>query len=139
LTHNSSENNKHSFVRISAIVIEDDIELRELFVELLREHKIEIAGTGSNGKEADELYRIHHPDIVLIDLMMPLYDGYEGIRRIKERDKNAKIIVVSGSSAKLNMLEKYDIHDVVQKPIDMNKVGYTISKLMADTINAKMK
>jgi DNA-binding response OmpR family regulator len=120
-------------------VVEDDIELRELFVELLRDHNIEVVGTGSNGKEADELYRIHHPDIVLIDLMMPLYDGYEGIKRIKERDKNAKIIVVSGSSTKSSMLDKYEINDIVQKPIDMNKIGYVISKLMADTINAKMK
>jgi chemotaxis response regulator CheB len=47
-----------NLTKTHAIVIEDDIELRELFVDLLRIHNVHVIGTGSNGKEAYELYKI---------------------------------------------------------------------------------
>ncbi|MDE1770680.1 MAG: response regulator [Thaumarchaeota archaeon] len=132
-----SENRRST--RIRAIVVEDDIELRELFVELLRAYSIEVIGTGSNGKEAVDLYQIHHPEIVFMDLNMPLYDGYYGIGKIKEYEKDAKIIVLSGPVEDPLVFGMYNGIEFLEKPIDMKKIGNAINKLIGDAIKAQMR
>ena len=139
MKYDKEDSESNNFSKIRTIVVEDDIELRELFVELLRAYNIEVVGTGSNGKEAEELYQIHHPDVVFMDISMPLYDGYYGIGRIKEHDKNAKIIVISGPSEDPLVFCMYEGLEFIEKPIDMKKIGNTVNKLMGDAIKAQMK
>jgi len=128
-----------NFPKISAIVIEDDIELRELFVELLKIHNIHVMGTGSNGKEAYELYLVYHPDIVFTNLDMQKYDGYYGIQKIIEYDEKAKFIVISGPVSNRILLEEWNVLHIMEKPIDMKKIGVMINKIMHDSIVNKMK
>ena len=139
MKYDKEDSESGNFSRTRAIVVEDDIELRELFVELLRAYNIEVVGTGSNGKEAEELYQIHRPDVVVMDISMPLYDGYYGIGRIKEHDKNAKIIGMSGPSEDPLVFGMYEGLEFIEKPIDMKKIGNTVNKLMGDAIKAQMK
>ena len=139
MKYDKEDSESNNFSKIRTIVVEDDIELRELFVELLRAYNIEVVGTGFNGKEAEELYQIHHPDVVFMDISMPLYDGYYGIGRIKEHDKNAKIIVMSGPSEDPLVFGMYEGLEFIEKPIDMKKIGNTVNKLMGDAIKAQMK
>ncbi len=128
-----------NFPKISAIVIEDDIELRELFVELLKIHNIHVMGTGSDGKEAYELYLVYHPDIVFMNLDMQKYDGYYGIQKMMEYDEKAKFIVISGPVTNRILLDELNILHIMEKPIDMKKIGVMINKIMSDSIINKMK
>lgn len=60
-----------------------------------------------NGQEAVELYQQERPDVVFLDLTMPVMDGYEALKKIKEIDEEAQVIVVSAdiqSEAKLRVL-----------------------------------
>lgn len=50
---------------------------------------------GYNGKQAAELYERHRPDIVFLDLMMPEYDGFYALEKIRQVDPDAAIIVVT--------------------------------------------
>ena len=70
---------------------------------------------------------------------MPLYDGYYGIVRIKEHDKNVKIIVMSGPSEDPLVFGMYEGLEFIEEPIDMKKIGNTVNKLMVDAIKAQMK
>lgn len=61
----------------------------------------------TNGLEAVEFYKQERPDVVFLDLTMPIMDGYEALKKIKEIDKEAQVIVVSAdiqSEAKLRVL-----------------------------------
>ncbi|WP_101476704.1 LytR/AlgR family response regulator transcription factor [Candidatus Nitrosotalea bavarica] len=69
---------------INAIVIDDNKELLACFVELLQFSNINVIDTGRNGKEAVELYQKHRPDILFMDIEMPQYDGFYGLKKIKE-------------------------------------------------------
>ncbi|MFZ1076746.1 MAG: response regulator [Nitrosotalea sp.] len=113
----------------NAIVIDDDVDVRDLFVELLKMNEINILGIGSNGKDALELYKLHNPDIVFIDYIMPQYDGLYGAEKIKEFDPHAKIVLASGSYIEKEGLDNL-VNAILKKPIEINDVVSTINKMV---------
>lgn len=89
----------HSEYRdINAIVVDDDKDVSDVFIELLQINEINVVGNGVNGKDAVELYQKLHPDIIFMDAMMPQYDGFYGLEKIMEYDPNARVIMVTGSA-----------------------------------------
>jgi len=76
----------------------------------------------TNGLEAVDLYEKERPDVVFLDLTMPVMDGYEALKRIREMDKEAQIIVVSAdiqSEAKLRVLVA-GAKNMYPKPINVD-------------------
>jgi len=57
--------------------------------------KIEIIGEAQNGSEAVQLARALHPDVILMDLEMPVLDGYEATRLIKAEQPAPRVIILS--------------------------------------------
>lgn len=112
----------------NAIVIDDEEDVRDLFVELLKMNSIDIVGIGSNGKDALELYKIHRPNFVFIDYLMPVYDGLYGAEKIKEIDPHAKIILVSGSDFEKGRLDNL-VSAILKKPIEISEVVKTVNKM----------
>lgn len=113
---------------IRAIVVDDDKNIRNVFTELLQIAKFNVVGTGTNGKEAHELYQRLLPDIVFIDSLMPKYDGLYGLERIKEYDPNAIVVMVTGSVDVDGRLDGCKATAVLPKPIDMNKIMNVVNK-----------
>jgi two-component system, chemotaxis family, chemotaxis protein CheY len=116
--------------KIHAIVIEDDTDMKDVFVEILKMHNITVIGTGSNGKEAAEIYERLHPDVVFMDVIMPTYDGIHGINEIKKIDPNAKIILVTGAAIDAKKNPLYNTTQIVTKPIDMQNIMNAVDKIM---------
>ena len=83
---------------LRALVVDEDYDAQSVLSELLQLHNIEVVGVGKNGKEAVNLYREKRPDVVLLDLMMPKYDGFYGLEQIRKFDPNSKVIVFTGRS-----------------------------------------
>ena len=115
--------------RISAIVVDDNKELRDLFVELLEIRGIKVAGTGTDGEEAVWLYQIHHPDIAFLDAKMPGHDGFYALSKIREFDPHAKVILVTGSNQEKALLDNCKADIIVEKPIDIEDVMTMTCKL----------
>lgn len=79
------------------VLIADDqaIMLQGLSMILSQEKSLEIAGTVSNGEEAVAFCRQQPVDVVLLDIRMPVMDGVEATRRIKEFNSEIKILVLT--------------------------------------------
>lgn len=120
---------------VNTIVIDDDVDVRDLFVELLQMNEINVVGIGSNGNDALRLYEEHRPDLVFMDYLMPEYDGIYGAKQIRERDPHAKIVLISGSYFEEGKLDNL-VNAVLKKPIEMIDVVSTINK-MTCTMNVK--
>src|SRR5574337_1003718 len=119
-------------VKIRAIVVDDDADVREIFIELLQMNDIQVVANGINGKEAVELYKMHHPDFVFLDYLMPEYDGLYAIEKIKEFDPSGKIILVSGSHFERNQLGD-TVKAIIKKPIEMGEIFKAINEITLTT------
>ncbi|HEY9636981.1 MAG TPA: response regulator transcription factor [Coleofasciculaceae cyanobacterium] len=79
------------------VLVVDDHELTRFSLKLaLSSHKnIELVGLASNGKEAIEMVERHRPDVVILDLQMPVMDGLSASSYIKSIEPNIQIIAYS--------------------------------------------
>ncbi len=79
----------------SVIVVDDDEDCRCSLEQTLEMSGIEVVGTGADGDEAFQLYEKFLPDVVMLDLNMPIYDGIYAIEKIKDKYPDSKIVIVS--------------------------------------------
>lgn len=110
--------------KLTAIVIDDDRDVLELFSEYLRIIQVNVVGTGHNGKKATELYQEKKPDVAFVDLGMPEYDGIFALKGIREIDPKAKIIIITGNLEK-DTSEELDClrpDSILEKPFEVDKV-----------------
>lgn len=105
------------------VLIADDIQIlrQGLKAILSQDGEIEVAGLAADGREAYLLCQKHRPDVVLMDMRMPEYDGSYGIRSIKAHFPEIKVLV----------LTTFDDQETVEAAIQSGADGY-ILKEMAD-------
>jgi DNA-binding NarL/FixJ family response regulator len=87
---------------VSRILIADD---HRLFAEALEailgsDERIEVAGYARDGREAVDLYQRLAPDLVLMDIAMPVLDGLQATEEIRAIDPRARILILTGSNAR---------------------------------------
>jgi len=123
---------------ISAIVIDDEQDVLDVFCEYLKVKNINVLAEGRNGKDAVELYQKLKPDVVLMDLVMPQYDGFYGVENIRKYDPDSKIIIFSASLTPeyIDMLRKMKVSGISIKPYDMERIIDLINKVsMGKTVD----
>ena len=83
----------------------------------------------SNGQDAIDSYKREKPDLVFLDIGMPVKDGNAAIREIREYDPKAEIIIVSsvGTQAQLKAAIESGAKDFIQKPMNPNQIASIIS------------
>jgi len=112
-------------------VIDDDVDTIAVFCDYLEIKQIKVIGKGFNGKEAVELYQKLKPDIVFSDVMMPEYDGFYALEKIRQIDPDAKIIMVTADlrAETEHRLKALKASAIVFKPFDMNRIMEIIYRL----------
>ena len=93
-----------------------------------------VVAEAANGQEAVELYCRLNPDLVLLDITMPVLDGVDTLRRIIERNKNAKVIIVSSVGHKEMVWKAICLgaRYFVTKPFSPDYVGTIIRSVIED-------
>jgi two-component system chemotaxis response regulator CheY len=111
------------------LIVEDAPYIREVFRYALELHNYVIAGEAVNGAEAIDKYRALKPDVVLMDLLMPVMDGISAIKKIVELDPKAKIVVVSAISKGSIREEAMRAGAIgfVAKPFDIKRLLESVS------------
>ncbi len=112
------------------LVVEDNQFNLELIVEILQVRNYEVF-TAATGMEAIELTKKEMPDLILMDLQLPVMDGYEATRRIKGNPQFKDIPVIALTSCAMKE-EKEKILEAgcdgyIAKPIDTRKIVDQIS------------
>jgi len=84
---------------VRVVVIDDACDLRDLLRLALTRGGMEVVGEAGDGRAGIEAVRLEQPDVVLLDLSMPIMDGLEALPSIRRLAPAAKIIVLSGFGA----------------------------------------
>ena len=115
----------------NVIVIDDESDVSEVLCEFLKIKGINVVGRGTNGRDAINLYAQLKPDLVLMDLVMPDFDGFYGIKKIRNIDSHAKIIIVSASLTHyyVDKLIEMNVSAISLKPYDFNHLIELINKV----------
>lgn len=121
---------------VKVIVVDDDVDTVEVFCEYLEIKDITVLGRGYNGKTAVELYEKYRPDIALLDVMMPEYDGFFGLENIKSINPDAKVIMVTADLTfdTEKKLKDLNASAVIYKPYEIDSVVDTIHKVHKQTL-----
>ena len=87
------------------VLIADD---HRLFAEALEailaaDERIEVVGQASDGSEAVELVRRLGPDLVLMDVSMPVLDGFEATREIRAESEDTRVLMLTGSNSRADV------------------------------------
>ena len=114
---------------VSVLVTDDDTDTREVFGTMLELNGFEVVGKAKDGKEASELYVELHPDVVLLDIMMPNYDGFYAMEKIKKFDPDAKIVVVTGDLTEKTAKRLTDLGaiEMLYKPYEIDDVAKVVT------------
>jgi DNA-binding NarL/FixJ family response regulator len=87
------------------VLIADD---HRLFAEALQailatDERIEVVGQAGDGGQAVELARTLDPDVVLMDVSMPVLDGFEATREIRAADEGVRVLMLTGSNSRADV------------------------------------
>jgi DNA-binding response OmpR family regulator len=123
----------YDYTKISAIVIDDDQNTTSVFCEFLDLMGIKILGEGHSGTDAVELFKTKKPNVVFLDVMMPLpYDGIYALGKIRELDKDAVVIMIT-ADLRLDTektLNELNTSAIIYKPFEMEKILETVRSLL---------
>jgi two-component system chemotaxis response regulator CheY len=111
------------------LVVDDSAFARQKLVRLLQEEGHEVLEAG-NGEEAVQVATSESPDIVLMDITMPVLDGIQATMQITQRGLGCKVIMVSAIGQKSSVLEaiKAGAVDYVLKPYEVPRLLATLQR-----------
>jgi two-component system, NarL family, response regulator len=104
---------------IRIMIADDHPVMREGLITILSaEEDMHVVAEAEDGEQAIELYRTYRPDIVLMDLRMPLIDGIEAMKAIRKEFSEGRFIILSG----------YDGDDELNRTLQAGAHGYLSKK-----------
>ncbi|MFD1176977.1 response regulator [Paenibacillus puldeungensis] len=114
------------------LIVDDAAFMRTVLKDILTKGGHEVIGEAVNGKQAIEQYDRLVPDLVTMDITMPEMDGIEALKRIKNRDPKAKIVMCSVLGQQGMVIEAIQAGamDFVDKPYQAERVLHSVKKVI---------
>jgi len=112
-----------SVAKARVLLVDDHALLRTGVANIInQEPDLHVVAEAENGVEAISAYERHRPDVTLLDLRMPVMEGVEVVRQIRERDPRARVII----------LTTYDTDDEISQALKAGAKAYVLKDISAD-------
>lgn len=111
------------------LVVDDEESIRFLYKEELEEDGF-IVELAENGKEALEKLPLFKPDLITLDIKMPVMDGIEALKKIREMERNVPIILCSAYGEYKHDFTTWASDAYIVKCADLTDLKFTIKKLL---------
>ena len=123
------------------LIVDDSRTSRRMLKNILENSGQEIIGEASNGQEGFEQYIELQPDIITLDITMPVLDGLGTLRKIMEHDPEAKVVMITAAGQKGKMVEaiKLGASEFIQKPYEPAQITSVISNLSKSDVSFQVK
>ena len=116
---------------LKILIAEDDQELCQLFSHVLAKNGYAVTGA-ANGKEALTAMESDYYDLLISDIMMPMMDGYELVRQLRERGNQTPVMMITAKDAFDDMRQGFlsGTDDYMVKPINVNEMVLRVGALL---------
>jgi two-component system NarL family response regulator len=113
--------------RVRVLIVDDHALFRTGVANIInQENDLYVVAEAANGVEALDAFEKHRPDVTLLDLRMPVMEGVEVVRQIRERDPQAKVIV----------LTTYDTDEDISRALKAGAKAYVLKDISAEALVA---
>ena len=122
-----TENSKGTIV-----IVDDSMLIRHALRMLVESAGYTVVCEAENGEEAIEVYKEYHPDMITLDITMPVMDGVEALRRIKEFDPASNVVMITAAGQQQKVIEaiKLGASKFIVKPFSRDEVLDTIAEVI---------
>lgn len=112
------------------LIVDDAAFMRMMIKDILTKNGYEVSAEAENGLKAIEKYKEDKPDLVIMDITMPEMDGIESVKKIKNLDPNANIIMCSAMGQQAMVIEAIQAgaKDFIVKPFQADRVVEAVKK-----------
>lgn len=116
---------------VRVMVVDDAMFMRTMLTRILTEQGHTVVCDAANGEEAITQYKTHKPDLVTMDITMPVMNGIEAVGEIRKFDPNAIIFMCSAMGQQAMVIDAIQAgaKDFIIKPFDVARIKEAISKV----------
>ncbi len=117
---------------IRVLVVDDLPFMRELLTDILTEAGLTVVGEAADGREALKFYVALEPDVVLLDIVMPVMDGITALEKLRRIDHRSRVVMCSalGEQEMIVRAIQLGARDFVVKPFRTERVVSAVTKVM---------
>jgi two-component system chemotaxis response regulator CheY len=114
------------------LICDDAAFMRMMIKDILSKNGYNVVGEAENGAIAVEKYSETNPDLVLMDITMPEMDGIQALKKIKEKDPSASVIMCSAMGQQAMVIESIQAgaKDFIVKPFQADRVLEAVKKVV---------
>ena len=114
------------------LIVDDSRTSRKILKGILEGEGYEVVGEATNGQEGYDRYVELKPDVVTMDITMPVLDGIEALKKIKGEYPDAKVVMVTAAGQKTKMVEAVQngANEFVSKPFEPEQLKKIIDKVI---------
>ncbi len=115
----------------TVLMVDDSRTSRRILRSVLEEGGFEVVGEATNGEEGYLKYKELNPDVVTMDITMPVMDGIESLTLIKKANPESKVIMITAAGQKEKMVDalKRGADEFITKPFDADVVLETVKRI----------
>lgn len=116
----------------TVMIVDDELFFRKMLRQILEEKGLTVIAEAEDGIEAVEKYQLHRPDVTIVDIYMPGQSGFDAAREIMSLDRDAKVLICSGSGYDEDVQAARDIgaKGVILKPFIPKEVLETVAGIL---------
>lgn len=117
----------------TVLMVDDSRTSRKILRSVLENGGFEVIGEAENGEQGYLKYKELKPDLVTMDITMPVMDGIESLSLIKHENENAKVVMITAAGQKEKMIDalKRGAEEFITKPFDEKEVLAILNKVVS--------
>lgn len=115
------------------LIVDDAAFMRMMLKDILTKNGYDIVGEAENGQVGVDRFKELHPDLVTMDITMPEMDGISAVKKIREIDSNARIVMCSAMGQQAMVIDAIQAgaRDFIVKPFQPERVLEAVQKALA--------